>query len=203
MRPYADDVLTREKLVAYHDSYAKAMDKYGLQCGVRGSEARHTTTAQYYRELKKGCKVLETETKLLLKKKSEAQEKLRQVKAEIRTNKLKSVATDTATALASSMGALFGSGKMKSMARRNEDLQDRILELEDEVRQRERLQTEQIQEIRNVYEQQHCKQSEFTDFVRRYFPYVEKFMPVINFCVNVWALMTRYSEDCASSRRSE
>lgn len=48
---YADDVLTREKLVAYHDSYAKAMEKYGLQRGVRGSEARHMTTAQYYRDL--------------------------------------------------------------------------------------------------------------------------------------------------------
>lgn len=47
VRLCADDVLTRDKLVAYHDSYAKAMEKYGLQRGVRGSEARHTTTAQY------------------------------------------------------------------------------------------------------------------------------------------------------------
>ena len=86
-----------------------------------------------------------------------------------------------ATALASSVGSLFGSGKMKSLERRNEDLQDRILELEDEARQRERQQAKQIQEIRNAYEQQHRKLSEFTDFVRRYFPYVEKLMPVINF----------------------
>ena len=51
VRLCADDVLTREKLVTYHDSYAKAMEKYGLQRGVRGSEARHTTIAQYYRDL--------------------------------------------------------------------------------------------------------------------------------------------------------
>ncbi len=70
---------------------------------------------------------------------------------------------------------------MKSLERRNEDLQDRILELEAEARQRERQQAEQIQEIRNAYEQQHCKLSEFTDFVKRYFPYVEKLMPTINF----------------------
>ena len=56
-----------------------------------------------------------------------------------------------------------------------------ILELEDEARQRERQQAEQIQEIRNAYEQQHRKLSEFTDFVRRYFPYVEKLIPVVNF----------------------
>ena len=43
VRLYADDLLTRERLVAYHDSYAAAMAKYGLQRGIRGSEARHTT----------------------------------------------------------------------------------------------------------------------------------------------------------------
>lgn len=181
VRLCADDLFNRQTLVAYHDNYARVMAKYGLQRGVRGSEARHTTTMQYYRDLKKKNEVLETETRLLQEKKTEAQEELRQVKAEIRTDKLKCAATDTATALASSVGSLFGSGRMKSLERRNEDLQDRILELEDEARQRERQQAEQIQEIRNAYEQQHRKLSEFTDFVRRYFPYVEKLMPVINF----------------------
>lgn len=51
VRLCADDVLTREKLVAYHDSYAAAMAKYGLQRGLRGSEAWYTTTVQYYRDL--------------------------------------------------------------------------------------------------------------------------------------------------------
>lgn len=31
------------ELVAYHDSYVKAMEKYGLQRDVRGSEARQTS----------------------------------------------------------------------------------------------------------------------------------------------------------------
>lgn len=181
VRLCADDLFNRQTLVAYHDNYARVMAKYGLQRGVRGSEARHTTTMQYYRDLKKKNEVLETETRLLQEKKTEAQEELRQVKAEIRTDKLKCAATDTATALASSVGSLFGSGRMKSLERRNEDLQDRILELEDEARQRERQQAKQIQEIRNAYEQQHRKLSEFVDFVRRYFPYVEKLMPVISF----------------------
>ena len=42
-------------------------------------------------------------------------------------------------------------------------------------------QAKQIQEIRNAYEQQHRKLSEFVDFVKRYFPYVEKLMPTIKF----------------------
>lgn len=181
VRLCADDLFNRQTLIAYHDNYARVMAKYGLQRGVRGSEARHTTTTQYYRDMKKKNEALETETRLLQEKKAEAQEELRQVKAEIRTDKLKNAATDTATALASSVGSLFGSGRMKSLERRNEDLQDRIFELEDEARQRERQQAEQIQEIRNTYEQQHRKLSEFMDFVKRYFPYVEKLMPVINF----------------------
>ena len=47
----ADDVMTRIKLKEYQDTYALAMAKYGLQRGVKGSEARHTTTQEYYREL--------------------------------------------------------------------------------------------------------------------------------------------------------
>jgi hypothetical protein len=46
-----------------------------------------------------------------------AEQELKQVKSEIRTDKLKSVATDAATALASGVSSLFGSGKMKSLER--------------------------------------------------------------------------------------
>jgi hypothetical protein len=38
-------------LKSYQDNYAEAMQKYCLQRGIEGSEARHITTPQYYREL--------------------------------------------------------------------------------------------------------------------------------------------------------
>lgn len=38
-----------------------------------------------------------------------------------------------------------------------------------------------MQEMKNAYERQYRKLSEFTDFVKRYFPYVEKLMPTIKF----------------------
>ncbi len=188
VRLCADDLLNRQKLIGYHDSYATVMTEYGLERGVRGSEARHTTTTQYYREVRKMNNTLDMETKRLQEQKAEAEEELKQVKSEIRTDKLKSVATDTATALASSVGSLFGSGKMKSLERKNEDLQDRILELEEHSRQREQhikameqQQAKQIQEIKDAYEERHRKMSDFVDFVKCYFPYVEKLMPMINF----------------------
>ena len=55
-----------------------------------------------------------------------AEQELRQVKSEIRTDKLKSAATDAATAIASGVGSLFGSGKLKSLEIRNKDLKDEI-----------------------------------------------------------------------------
>lgn len=45
----ADDVMTRVKLKAYQDSYAETMSKYGLERGIVGSEARHVTTQEFYR----------------------------------------------------------------------------------------------------------------------------------------------------------
>ncbi|UVR72510.1 mobilization protein [Bacteroides xylanisolvens] len=55
-----------------------------------------------------------------------AEQELRQVKSEIRTDKLKSVATDAATAIASGVGSLFGSGKLKELEQANEKLHQEI-----------------------------------------------------------------------------
>ena len=113
--------------------------------------------------------------------KAEAEQELKRAKKEVQTEKLKGAATTAATNIAESVGSLFGGGKMKALERRNEELQDRILELEEEARQREYQQAKQIQEIKTAYEQQNSKLSEFVDFVKRYFPYVEKLMPTIKF----------------------
>ena len=181
VRLCADDIMTRLKLKSYQDSYAVAMAKYGLQRGIEGSKARHKSTTQYYRDTQRLVDSLKAEVVDLQQQKETAQEELKQAKKEVQTEKLKGAATTAATNIAESVGSLFGGGKMKALEHRNEDLQDRILELENEARQRERQQAKQIQEIRNAYEQQHRKLSEFADFVRRYFPYVEKLMPIINF----------------------
>lgn len=45
----ADDVMLRIKLKEYQDTYAAAMAKYGLQRGIDGSNARHVTTQEFYR----------------------------------------------------------------------------------------------------------------------------------------------------------
>lgn len=141
---------------------------------------RKSVKSKEKRDMKKNNDALDMENKRLQEQKAEAEQELKRAKKEVQTEKLKGAATTAATNIAESVGSLFGSGRMKSLERRNEDLQDRILELEDEARQRER-QVKQMQDMKSAYEQQNRKLSEFVDFVKRYFPYVEKLMPVINF----------------------
>ena len=181
VRLCADDLLTRERLVAYHDSYAAAMAKYGLQRGIRGSEARHTTTAQYNRDLKRQTSELEANVQQLQTEQQQAEQQLDEVRQEVKSEKLEAAKTEAKAAFVAKVGSIFGGGKLKEFEHRNEDLQNRIKELEEEAVQREVQHAKQIQEMKNAYEQQHRKLSEFTDFVKRYFPYVEKLIPTIKF----------------------
>lgn len=177
----ADDVMTRAKLKSYQDSYAQAMSRYGLQRGIDGSEAKHISTRQYYRDLMQQTEQLQTDIAQLQDRREAVQEELKQAKKEVQTEKLKGAATTAATNIAESVGSLFGSSKVKTLEMENTALQNHIIKLEEEARQREEQQAKQMQEMKSAYEQQNRKLSEFVDFVKRYFPYVEKLMPTIKF----------------------
>lgn len=117
-----------------------------------------------------------------------AEQELKQVKSEIRTDKLKSVATDAATALASGVSSLFGSGKMKSLERKNEDLRDEIAirdetieQLQSNIKQMQVEHQKQMQEVKKSYEEENRKQSDYINKILYYFPYVEKLMPLIKY----------------------
>ena len=117
-----------------------------------------------------------------------AEQELKQVKSEIRTDKLKSVATDAATALASGVSSLFGSGKMKSLERKNEDLRDEIAirdetieQLQSNIKQMQVEHQKQMQEVKKSYEEENRKQSDYINKILYYFPYVEKLMPMIKY----------------------
>ena len=70
----ADDLMARDRLKHYQDSYALRMQKYGLQRGVEGSEAKHINTQQYYRELYVENKHLKENIDVLLKQEVEIKE---------------------------------------------------------------------------------------------------------------------------------
>ncbi|MDR2913479.1 MAG: plasmid recombination protein [Tannerella sp.] len=62
----ADDVMAKDKLIYYQDTYAEAMQKYGLQRGKRGSEARHISLGEFYRSQMVQSENLQTNIELLL-----------------------------------------------------------------------------------------------------------------------------------------
>ena len=83
-----------------------------------------------------------------------AEQELRQVKSEIRTDKLKSAATDAATIIASGVGSLFGSGKMKKLEQSNEELRQEIAKrdkgIDDLKAQMQRMQEQHGKQMRNL-----------------------------------------------------
>ena len=83
-----------------------------------------------------------------------AEQELKQVKSEIRTDKLKSVATDAATAIASGVGSLFGSGKLKHLEQTNENLHQEIAEGDKDIDtlkiQMQEMQKQHDRQIRNL-----------------------------------------------------
>ena len=83
-----------------------------------------------------------------------AEQELKQVKSEIRTNKLKSVATDAATAIASGVGSLFGSGKLKELEHSNSELHQEIAKRDKSINglkiQMKHMQEQYGKQIRNL-----------------------------------------------------
>ena len=90
-----------------------------------------------------------------------AEQELRQVKSEIRTDKLKSAATDAATAIASGVGSLFGSGKLKDLEQTNEKLRQEVAkrdkgidELKAKMQQMQEQYGKQIRNLQGIHNQE-------------------------------------------------
>ena len=203
MRLCADDVLTREKLVSYHDSYAEAMAKYGLQRGVRGSEARHVSTAQYYRDLKRRTGELEANVQQLQTEQRQAEQQLDDVRKEIKSEKLEAAKTEAKTALVAKEGSLFGSGKLKELEADNHTLQNEIaardesiellqaqmqLQQEEHHRQLMEMQAKHRREITGK-EAEHQKKVSFLKSIiakaQTWFPLFQELVYMEKFCLKV------------------
>lgn len=130
----ADDVMTRVRLKEYQNSYAAAMAKYGLQRGIDGSEARHVTTQEFYRQAIAQQQGLQDNIGELLRieaEKREAVERaarqeqitrseldkteaaLKAAKGELKTERLKNSAAEVGTTIIDGIGAMIGTSKVK------------------------------------------------------------------------------------------
>ncbi|WP_304644232.1 plasmid recombination protein, partial [uncultured Muribaculum sp.] len=162
----ADDIMTRAKLKSYQDTYAQAMSGYGLQRGIDGSEAKHITTRQYYRDLMQQTEQLRTDIGQLQDRKETAQEELRRAKKEVQTEKLKGAATTAATNIAESVGSLFGSNKVKTLERENSVLHQTVATHEETIETLQAkilaMQTEYSHQMLDI-QQKHIKELQAKD----------------------------------------
>lgn len=100
---------------------------------VRGSEARHVSTAQYYRDLRRQTDELEENVRQLQAEQEEAEKRLKTVRKEINTQKLEAVKMEAKTAIMAKVGSLLGSGKIKELEADNRSLQNEIAAREESI----------------------------------------------------------------------
>jgi uncharacterized protein (UPF0254 family) len=164
----ADDVMARDKLKEYQNTYAIAMNKYGLQRGVDGSEARHISTQQFYRDVIANKKNLQENIELLSKEEEskrqdieilnqrkqdahiraeqatvlqqqkeselkETDEALKQVKGQLKTEKLKNTAADVGSTIMEGIGSVIGTSKVKRQQQEIENLKSENHELKQDI----------------------------------------------------------------------
>ena len=200
VRLCADDIMSRLKLKAYQDSYAVAMKKYGLQRGVDGSEARHVSTQQYYRDIKRQTEELKTEVVELQERKETAREELERAKKEIQTERLKGAATTAAANIAESVGSLFGSNKVKTLEKENialhrevADHEETIEALQDRIQNMQADHSRQMAEVERKYRREiadkETKHKEEISFLKTviaraaaWFPYFREMLRIENLC---------------------
>lgn len=130
----ADDVMNRTKLKHYQDSYAERMQYYGLERGIKGSEARHITTSQYYRDLLNQSGSIQENIGVLQQNKEQAEKELSRIKGEIKAQNLKGTFVTAASSIAEGVGSLLGSPKMKQQQQEIERLTAENKGLKEEVK---------------------------------------------------------------------
>ncbi len=129
----ADDVMSRVKLKEYQNTYAERMQYYGLERGIEGSEARHISTSQYYRDLMNQSKSVREDLTALQQNKEQAEKELSKIKGDINIGKLKKSAVNLTTSTIEGLGSIFGSPTIENqrqeitnLVSENKDLKDKI-----------------------------------------------------------------------------
>ncbi len=168
----ADDVMSRVRLKEYQNTYVEQMAKYGLQRGIDGSEAKHVTTSQYYRDLLTQSESVQENITRLLEQKEQAEQELSSVKADIKKEKLKNSAADVGATLLDGVGSLFGSSKTKQQQQQIEALETENRNLSNDIK---KLSTK-IKTMETEHKTAIDKLSEQLNKIFNYFPHIKELL---------------------------
>ena len=132
--------------------------------------------------------------KELQTERQQAERQLDEVRKEIKSEKLEAAKTEAKAALVAKVGSLLGSNKLKA---EREELQQRISALE---RQNEML-VQHIETMEQEHKEERTKFNEYIDKIQRYFPYVEKLLPLIDFCRNTLKFSERVVQELCKLKK--
>ena len=197
----ADEVMSRASLIRYQDTYAEQMSTYGLQRGIKGSEAQHISTHEYYRSLITQGEDLQANIVQLLAKEAEAREviaeaeqakkDLARIKAKAKTEELKNSATKTATTALNGLNSLLGGNKVNRLEKENAQLQKEVEELNEQI---ERLHTDmqklkdnharELNRANELYQQKVSNLKRILDKAYRWFPSFKRFLNMERKCLD-------------------
>ena len=156
----ADDIMARNKLKHYQNTYATAMAKYGLRRGIEGSEAKHISTAEYYRNLHLQNQQLEQE-------KNNKQSELKSIEKNISSKKV----------IESFTNALTGS-KTKRLEQENEQMKSKLNTINTSNDREKKKLHESVSKLENTLE----KQNKVIDKVLQYHPEINYTLAIVIEC---------------------
>ena len=195
--------MSRANLIRYQDTYAEQMAAYGLQRGIKGSEAQHISTHEYYRSLiAQGedlqaniAQLLEEQEKarLVIAEAEQAKKDLARIKAETKTEELKSStlvaclsknsATKTATSVLNGVNSLLGGNKVSRLEKENaqlhrevEDLNDQIERLHTDMQKMKDNHARELNRTNEQHQQEMGNLKRILDKAYRWFPSFKRFL---------------------------
>ncbi|MFR9554325.1 MAG: MobV family relaxase [Rikenellaceae bacterium] len=131
----SDEVMSRLKLKEYQNTYAEAMQKYGLERGIEGSTAKHVSTSKYYRDLIEQSENIQQDITSLLELKEREQTELSKIRADQSKEKLKNSAADVGSKVMDSVSSMLGTPKVKRLESENAQLKSDIAGVRTEIEQ--------------------------------------------------------------------
>ena len=195
-----DEVMSRANLIRYQDTYAEQMAAYGLQRGIKGSEAQHISTHEYYRSLIAKGEDLQANITQLLEEQEKAREviaeaeqakkDLARIKAEAKTEELKNSATKTATSVLNGVNSLLGGNKVNRLEKENAQLHKEVDDLNAQIERShtdmQKMKDNHARELNRTNEQHQQEVSNLKrllDKAYKWFPSFKRFLNMERECL--------------------
>lgn len=180
--------MTRVKLKEYQNTYAEKMQVYGLERGIDGSEARHITQPQYYRELYLKNKTMQEDIAVLLQQKEAEQKKLEELKSQVKKQ-------EVVKSVKSAILGIFSNSEKDKLENENQELKDKVDNLDKELI---KVRSDNYTKISQM-EVQMKNDKSIVEKLQEYFPKTSEKIKIVRLC-EVIGLATNYIKHLLSGK---